>query len=246
MVTNPFGALTTPTFLVPPLSGEQIAAVLLRRRRILPTASRTPVAPALVINNRTGVAISVMYNPEEYQLDQGNEIAEIGIPGLAASPVQFVRGRARTLRMELFYDTYETGQDVREHTQQIIDLLDPDPATHTPPNLLFLMGGFSFPCVLVDAELHTTMFLADGTPVRARLRVSFREFVRIEVETRQGFFVGPPTLHQIGQRDTLPNLAATYLGDPRRWREIADANELEDPLALPPGAPLVMRPGGNS
>jgi nucleoid-associated protein YgaU len=246
MPANLFGAPITPTFLARPLSGEQIAAVLLRRRRKLPTAARTPVAPALVINNRTGAAISVMYNPEEYQLDQGNEIAEIGIPGLAASPVQFVRGRARTLRMELFYDTYETGHDVREHTQEIIDLLDPDPATHTPPTLLFLMGGFSFPCVLVDAELHTTMFLADGTPVRARLRVSFREFVRIDVETRQGFFVGPPTLHQIGQRDTLPNLAATYLGDPRRWREIADANEIEDPLALPPGVPLAVRPGGGS
>ncbi len=212
--------------------------------RRLPPRARAQVTSALIIDTRSGDRVSVMFNPEEYTLEQGNEIAEIGVPGLATSPVQFVRGRARTLRMELFYDTYEIGADVRAHTRRIIRLLDPDPGTHAPPVLLFLMGTFSFQCVLLEANQQVTMFLADGTPVRARLSVRFQEYVRLEVETRQGVFVGPPTLHQVGERDTLPDLAATYLGDPRRWREIAEANGVDDPLRMAPGTPLVMPRGG--
>ena len=39
--------------------------------------------------------VPVMYNPEELKLEQGNKFAEVGIPGLNASPVQYVRGKAR-------------------------------------------------------------------------------------------------------------------------------------------------------
>jgi nucleoid-associated protein YgaU len=211
---------------------------------LLPPRARAQVTSALIIDTRSGDRVPVMFNPEEYSLDQGNEIAEIGVPGLAASPVQYVRGRARTLRMELFYDTYELGTDVRAHTQRIVRLLDPDARTHAPPVLLFLMGTFSFQCVLAEANQQVTMFLADGTPVRARLSVRFQEYVRLEVETRSGLFVGPPTLHQATQRDTLPDLAATYLGDPRRWREVAEANGIDDPLRIAPGTPLVMPGSG--
>lgn len=208
--------------------------------------ARAQVTSAVIVDTRSGNRVPVMFNPEEYTLEQGNEISEIGIPGLATSPVQYVRGRARSLRMELFYDTYERRTDVRAHTGRIIRLLDPDPITHTPPVLLFLMGAFSFSCVLLEANQQVTMFLPDGTPVRARLSVRFLEYVRVEVETRSGLFVGPPTLHQVTQRDTLPDLAATYLGDARRWRDIAEANGVDDPLALNPGAALVMPREGRS
>ena len=213
-------------------------------RPVTSQRARTQVTSAQVIDTRTGESVAVMFNPEEYSLEQGNEIAEIGVPGLATSPVQYVRGRARTLRMELFYDTYEAGTDVRAHTQRIVRLLDPDARTHAPPVLLFLMGGFSLRCVLLEANQQVTMFLADGTPVRARLTVRFQEYVRMEVETRRGLFVGPPTLHRLTDADTLAGLAGTYLGDPRRWREIAEANGIDDPLRLPSGTALVMPGGG--
>lgn len=201
------------------------------------------LAKAVLVDQQTGRRITVMYNPEEYQLEQGNEIAEIGVPGLPAPPIQFVRGRARTLSMDLFFDTYERGADVREHTQRVVDLLRPDPRTFAPPVLLFVMGRFAFECLLLEAIQQFTMFLPDGTPVRCRMSVRFQEHVEVLVETQTGFFVGPPTLHTIGERDTLANLAAAYLGDPARWREIAELNGIDDPLRLVAGATLRM-PGG--
>ncbi len=203
---------------------------------------------AIIINTTTNEKIAVMYNPEEFKLDQGNTFAEVGIPGLNAPPIQYVRGRARTLTMDLFFDTYESGQDVRLHTGRVVDLLNTLPQTKAPPILLFSMGRFNFKCVLVDAGQRYTMFLRDGTPVRATLSVRFEEYVRIDITVQQGLFIGPPTLqpalHNFIQGQTLSSLSSDYLGDPTQWRAIAEANKIDDPFHIAPGAPLVIPGGG--
>jgi len=223
------------------------------------------LAKAFIINTETGVSLPVMYNPEELKLEQGNLFAEVAIPGLDAPPVQYVRGKARVLAMELFFDTYGNvppkPEDVRTLTAPVVALLDKDPGTQAPPVLVFSMGPFQMQCVLVDAGQRYTMFRRDGTPVRATLSVRFQEFVRIDVEVRRGLFFGSPTLSAVGNAafraardlvtgsstvhitvagDTLSGLAAAYLGDPALWRDIAGANDLDDPFDLPPGRPLVI------
>jgi phage protein D len=49
--------------------------------------------------------IPFRFNPTEYQLQKGNNFAEIGIPGLESPPIQFVRGSAEKLTAELLVDT---------------------------------------------------------------------------------------------------------------------------------------------
>ncbi|MCX4545587.1 LysM peptidoglycan-binding domain-containing protein [Streptomyces sp. NBC_01565] len=237
---------TTP-FRLPPVPGPAPVSAALARAEIIDTAS--------------GEGFPVMFNPEELKLDQGNSFAEIGIPGLNTPPVQYVRGRARTLSMELFFDTYEAGTDVRAHTGPIVRLLDKRPQTQGPPVLLFSLGSFQFRCVLVDAGQRFTMFLRNGTPVRSSLSVRFQEYVPTDVDVRRGVFFasptvsgianraaaaaedlvsGSPSVHVVVRGDTLSGLAATYLGDPALWRDIADANRIVDPLGLTPGNRLVI------
>ena len=89
---------------------------------------------ALIVNtDRPASPVPVMFNPPEYQLQKSNQFAEIGIPGLGSSLVQFVRGTAQTLTMTLFFDTSESGRDVRLHTGLVLALTDLNPATHAPP-----------------------------------------------------------------------------------------------------------------
>jgi LysM repeat protein len=223
-----------------------------------PVPVSNELAKALIVDTTTGTGFPVMYNPEEFKLAQGNTFAEIGIPGLNASPVQYVRGKARTLSMDLFFDTYETGTDVRTHTAAIVGLLDKSPRTQAPPVLLFSMGRFQFQCVLVDAGQSFTMFLRDGTPVRSTLSVTLQEFVRVDLRVERGLFFGSPTvssavnavagalssgtpsIHVVLRGETLSGIAAFYLGDPARWRDIARANDVDDPFDLPPGTSLVI------
>jgi nucleoid-associated protein YgaU len=195
---------------------------------------------ATIVNLDTREAIPVLFNPEEYTLDVGNTIAEIGIPGLQKSPVQYVRGNVRTLRMELFFDTYEQNEDVRLHTRRITSLLDPVPTTLAPPVLLFSWSSLQFQCVLESVSQRFIMFRPSGMPVRARLTVAFKEFARLEVTIEKGLFVGPPTVRNIVEGETLSKLAHEYLGDPGAWREIAVANGIDDPINLEPGRQIVI------
>jgi hypothetical protein len=195
---------------------------------------------AIIVNTQTGEQIPVMFNPAEYTLDKGNTFAEIGIPGLNAPPIQFVRGNLRTLRMELFFDTYEQRTDVRVFSQKLTGLLDKDPTTQGPPILIFSWGQLNFQCVLDSVSQRFTMFLSDGTPVRVTLSVTFKEYQPIEIEIRRGLFLGAPTIENIVSGDTLSSLAGRVLGDPGAWREIAELNNIDDPRRLPPGLSLIL------
>jgi nucleoid-associated protein YgaU len=127
--------------------------------------------------------------------------------------------------------------------------------------LLFSMGRFQFQCVLVDAGQSFTMFLRDGTPVRSTVSVRLQEYVRVEMRTERGVFFGSPTvssavnaavdaagsllsgtpsIHVTLRGETLSGLAARYLGAAGRWRDIARANNMDDPFDLPPGTPVVI------
>jgi nucleoid-associated protein YgaU len=201
------------------------------------------LAKATIINLENQEQFPVMFNPEEYTLETGNSFAEIGIPGLAKSPIQYVRGNLRSLQMELFFDTYERKSDVRAETRRITGLLEKNQTTQAPPVLLFTWGSLQFKCVLESASQRFNMFLSNGTPVRARLNVTFKEFEQVEVEVQRGLFIGPPTVRNIIEGDTLAKLAYEYLGDAGAWREIAIANNIDNPLRLTPGAALIIPPG---
>ena len=95
------------------------------------------------ITPRGEAPIPVLFNPNQYTLDQGNSVAEIGVPGLSAPILQYVRGNARTLKMDLFFDTYEKRRDVRKYTARIYGLLNIRGPLHRPPICTFTWGSFS-------------------------------------------------------------------------------------------------------
>jgi LysM repeat protein len=196
------------------------------------------------ITTEGGDSIQVLFNPTKYSLDQSNQLAEVGVPGLSAPIVQYVRGNNRSLSMELYFDTYEQQTDVREHTDKIYGLLGIEGETHVPPICTFTWGSFSFTCVLAQANGRFTLFLADGTPVRATLDVTFKEYVDVEVLVRE-----VPTessdltkTHWVKRGDTLSDIAAREYGDATQWRAIAEANQIDNPRLVSPGQALVIPP----
>jgi len=54
-----------------------------------------------------GSPLSVSFNPTEYTLNKGAQIAEVAIPGLDSPILQFVRGQTETLSVDLFFDSTE-------------------------------------------------------------------------------------------------------------------------------------------
>jgi nucleoid-associated protein YgaU len=115
--------------------------------------------------------------------------------------------------------------------------------TKAPPVLLFSWGGLNFKCVLESAGQRFIMFMENGIPARAKLSVSFKEYEAIDIEVKQGLFIGPPTVRNVVEGENLSGIAGEALGDPAAWREIAELNNIDNPRKLEPGTTLIVPPG---
>jgi nucleoid-associated protein YgaU len=188
-----------------------------------------------------GDRIDVLFNPTEYRLSKSNQFAEVAIPGLKAPLLQFSRGNAHVLSMQLFFDTYEQGTDVRAFTSQITGLLKIDPKLHAPPVCVFCWGKLQFVGVLERAEQRFTLFLSNGVPVRATVDISLKEFcLGEEREAVKLESANYAKRYVVRRGDTLSGIAGREYGDPALWRPIAEENAIDDPLALQPGQVVVI------
>src|SRR5262249_23575157 len=131
--------------------------------------------------------ITVQFNPTEYTLSKGAQIAEIAIPGIDSPILQFVRGQNEKLTLELFFDTTQTGmgaepvQDVRDLTPPVYQLVKMQGNTHAIPRIRFVWGkGLSFRAIVESVQQKFTVFNPAGVPLRASLAVSFREYKTLE------------------------------------------------------------------
>jgi Contractile injection system tube protein len=214
-----------------------------------------------------GAPFPVQFNPSEYSLSKGTQIAEIPIPGLDQPILQFVRGQTETLSLDLFFDSTEDGMGpgstpVTIKTDQFYELIKIDRDTHAPPLLRFMWGqdGFAganfdgnwssqartngFQCVVESIKQRFTLFSSEGTPLRAVLSVALREYYSLEDQIQRINFNSPDHTHVyvVQRSDTLAHVAALKYDDPRQWRAIADQNNLSDPLDLRPGLVLDVPP----
>lgn len=207
-----------------------------------------------------GQPIEVLFNPAEYSLEKGNTYQSTTLPGLATPVTQFVAGNADTLTMELFFDTYtkssrhagvKAREDVRTHTKKIAALLDMDPQLHAPPICEFTWGppigspdGLQFTGIIEKLSQKFTFFLDDGTPVRATLNVTFKEYKTVQQQLQE---IGRESADRtkrvvFRQGDSLWLLASKEYNDPVAWRVIADHNRLENPRRVPSGTELAVPP----
>jgi LysM repeat protein len=197
---------------------------------------------AQILVLHTGERIKVMFNPEEYTVNKDNNFASQSIPGLSSPLLQFVNGNLRTLEMELFFDTLEKHTDVRDETKKVANLLTIDPTLHAPPVLQVTWGSLTLTCVLARVSQKFILFFPDGKPARARLTVTFNEFIDPEHEAKD---VSRQTadfskVHVVTEGETLSGIAGKLYDDPQNWRPIARWNDIADPLSMFPGQQLLI------
>lgn len=200
---------------------------------------------------RLPARFSVQFNPTEYTLTKGAQIAEIGIPGLDSPLLQFVAGQNEKLSLDLFFDSTDKGGmedeaiSVEEETNRFYQLVKIQPKTHAPPRLLFLWGaGLQFECIVESLTRKFTLFSPHGLPLRATLSVTFREYKTLDKQVKDLNLQSSDHTkrHVVVQGETLASIAAREYGDPRLWRTIADWNfsKLDDLRRLPAGLELTL------
>ncbi|HEX5546947.1 MAG TPA: hypothetical protein VFX24_06010 [Ktedonobacterales bacterium] len=209
------------------------------------------LAHAKIINlDGGGSPIECMFNPKEYSFSKRNQWTAGKSKGSNMPQLEFGGGQPATLQMQLFFDTYAEGKDVRkEYTDSIWQLMmvdqklkDPKNKKGRPPKVRFQWGSaWSFDAVITSVNQKFTLFLSDGTPVRATLDVSFQQIKDAALFPPQNptsAGAGGERVWVVNEGDTLAWIAYKEYGDSNQWRRIADANRLTQVRRLVPGMAL--------
>jgi len=203
--------------------------------------------------------ILAMFNPESYSISKSvtwNSVNTLTGEGnqpqrqLNAPILTFGGGGSRELSLELFFDVTSGWlsnlpiQDVRFFTRKIVALSRIERDQGRPPVCDIYWGlaptgaDFPFTGVISSLSQQFTLFNRLGNPLRATLNVTFLEFLDPEEDQRR---TDPElTTHTVKQGDSLSTIAAQLYLDPTRWREIAEANNLDDPRQLQVGQILTV------
>lgn len=213
-----------------------------------------------------GLKIPLRFSPTEVQLSKQNTYAEIGIPGLVAPPIQYVRGASEKLSFDALVDTSDTLEDVRTaFVNPIRALLNIDPELHAPPVVKLVWGTpwatpgqgaeesarqrppmgekvNEFLGVLESLNVTYTLFTPEGVPLRAKLAIALKEWTTVDDQASL-FKKNSPDVEKsyaVRRGDTLSRIAELSYGDPRHWRRIALANRIADPRRLEVGVVLTI------
>lgn len=223
------------------------------------------VAPAEIVNLQTNKVVRCMFNPHEYKLSKTNSWMPSKAKGKNVPHVDFAGGGAGELSLSLLFDTYEAHEwfknaareDVRKYTKDLWEMAlinksksDSTTARGEPPSCRFAWGKlWSFVGVITRVEQTFTLFLADGTPVRARVDITFKQKTDEAAYPRQNPTSGGDQgerLYVVSERDTLAGIAFAMYGDAAEWRHLAETNNIDDPLGLRPGQRLIVKPLSSS
>lgn len=137
---------------------------------------------------------------------------------------------------------------------------------YSPPGVAFIWGSFFFAGVMDSMNEKLEFFSAEGRPLRASVTISITQ-QKVDPEIRDGqggagtggLRSRTPDLDAFAQQstpqaearqgETAQDIAARETGDPRNWRDFAEANDIDNPRNLAPGTrlmpPLALTSGGS-
>ena len=220
--------------------------------------SQQPLKKATITvmdGSNKGKVISVLFNPSEYSFDRANSYKATPLPGLGTPLLQFVNGECDQLNLELFLDDYTdpngpTSKDSSANVplmtrfNDLSALLEIDRELHAPPPVRFNWGPIEFEAVIEKLGRKFTMFHPDGTPARALLTASFREYRTLpqQIEDPRRESADKTKRRVVVGGDQLWMMASREYDDPAQWVVIATANDLDDPRDISAGDWMVVPP----
>ncbi|BEP13942.1 peptidoglycan-binding protein [Acidothermaceae bacterium B102] len=201
-----------------------------------------------------GDSIPFMFNPTDLTIAKSASWQASPAKGKDAPQLKFQGGQPGTVTLSVMLDAVTTGKSVLEAAQQLLALASIDAtlgATDTqrqsarPPWVELHWGLLQAPfrAVVEKVQIKYTYFAQDGTPLRAKVDLSLKQYEDQTVLARQNptsHTPRPHTTHRLKPGETLDRVAAIQYGDPNRWRLLAEANRIDNPLRLATGSVLVI------
>lgn len=206
-----------------------------------------------------GGNLECQFNPETITLSKKVNYGGKPDPSRDYPRTEYGGGSAATYSVDLYFDAYSFDDknnpvDVRKKTNYLISLslrtmgyMVPGvviPYVCEPPSVYLVWGNFCmFRAVLTAVSVTYLIFSSEGIPIRAKAHCDFMEqshpldFLPPQNPSSRS---EPRQTYRVIQGDRIDNVANQVYGDPRRWRAIAQENDLEDPFNLSGGSLLTV------
>jgi nucleoid-associated protein YgaU len=199
-----------------------------------------------------GGKIPCWFNPTQYSISKANTWNVKPPVGKKKGPpkAQFGGGQPKELSLDLLFDASDSSRDIRrEIVNKLFEMMEANEqfadAKHKksarPPTITFTWGEQVLEAVAKSLSVQYTLFNPDGKPIRAAVKLALLEVPTGGLEGQNPTTRGEVLrTHLVKDGDTLPSIAHAAYHDPTQWRVIAEANGIDDPLAVHRGQSLAI------
>lgn len=205
----------------------------------------------------TSDLFQVMINPADFRRDHqinyhggGDNYMHSRTLGTMGTNLKFASYNADIVQFELVFD--DTGVINMKKRKSVADqitalkkiIYDYNGDNHEPNIIQLAWGSFVFFCRLSSLTINYTLFKPSGEPLRARLKLAFKQFMTVKEEVSRKNNHSPDLTHiiEVKAGDSLPLLCHRIYQESRYYPMVAAVNGLDNFRQLEPGTRLVFPP----
>jgi len=198
------------------------------------------------------IAFVFQYNPGSLSIKKGVEWENVDGNQKDVQAKQFKNGNAKTVGIkDVLFDTTSIGNMsvYTNYIQALESMLmvrtfktKKGKEVKRPPFITLKWGKspYFFTCILKELDYEFTMFNKEGIPIRAKVELSFEEVVTQSSKKQAVKNQTKAKTYIVKTGDTLHGIANSQYKNPNKWKVIATANGIDDPMYIPAGTKLTL------
>ena len=202
-------------------------------------------------------SVSFTFNPSSYSISTRPNYKTVKPLMEDTVKEEFLGGVERTLTARLIFDSFSdsdlfsSSSSVKNLTEGVENKLKPvtdklkkleqavhvDGKLHKPPLVIFSWGNLNFKGYIQSYNTEYTMFSMEGKPIRATVNLSIKEYRDPTKASMKSPFESPDRTKSrvVVEGMSLWSIAYEEYDDCEKWRVIAKANNIMNPLDIRPG-----------
>lgn len=177
---------------------------------------------------------TVMINPESVKWDRSIEYNEKQSPDSSSASQKYKSTPSETLSFEIVIDCVgivdSKRTDLNAEIEQLENIVYSYNGTIHRPNFVKVQWGkgLVFNGVLKSFDTTYSLFRPDGSPLRAKVSLSFSEYISPDQVAKTDGDESPDVTHliNVSQGDTLPELCQKVWNDNSYYVQVAKYNGL--------------------
>lgn len=197
-------------------------------------------------------SVDTLINPESYTLDYKLKFSESGQgQGTSGQQLKYEYTEPEEITFEFLFDN--TGiidgkprDSIADDLKSFKEMLTGYKGdAHEPRHFKLVWGEHSiFKGRVVELGITYKLFKADGTPIRALVKVKFKSSIEEQKRAAKENKSSPDLTHvrKVKAGDTLPLMCHKIYGDPRYYLEVAKINGLNNFRMLDTGREIRFPP----